>query len=68
MKCGLVIHVVPVIDAEIDIKTSRPKSGKRNTVPAKESREPAKKTKRCLNQREQHAISNVVLNTDKVDF
>ena len=58
----------PAIGAEIDVKTSRPKRGKRKRAPGKENRESAKKTKRCLNQREQRAISDAVLNTDKADL
>ena len=50
----------PAIGAEIDVKTSRPKRGKRNRVPGKENRESTKKTKRCLNQCKQRTISDVV--------
>ena len=50
------------------MKTSKPTRGKRKRAPGKENRETTKKSKRCLNQAEQRAISDAVLNIDKVEL
>lgn len=64
MECG----IVPAIGAEVEVKTIKPKRGKRKGVPGKENRDTKKKSKRCLNQSEKRAISDTVLHIDKADL